>query len=149
MASKESIYIQPGYDSQGREIPDDTPVAMPLGFDRPEDISETIRRLVQNELSAQADERGDETFLEANDFDVEDEDVWVSPYELQPMQEEVPIDQGLPADDDGQGQGSADGGSAPVSGNNGTSEQHMPVNNPPAGQGTGQGSVRESSPPGK
>lgn len=78
------------------EYPDPTPCAMPLGCERPEPLADMIRRLVRNEWSAQAAEAGEETFDEANDFEVdEDPDTGLfSPYELLPLQEERPNDRG-------------------------------------------------------
>lgn len=71
----------------GKEVLDPTPVAIPAGMGKPESLVDTIRRLVRNEISHEAQSQGIESFEEANDFDVEDED-WTSPYELSPMQEE-------------------------------------------------------------
>jgi hypothetical protein len=45
--------------------------------------------MVRNELSRQAASQEMETFDEADDFDVPDEEEWTSPYELSEMQEEV------------------------------------------------------------
>lgn len=75
------------HDDFGREIPDPTPVSIPSGVGRPESLTDTIRRMVRNELSQAAQAAGSETFEEANDFD-EDADDFVSPYELTEMQEE-------------------------------------------------------------
>lgn len=60
-------------NERGHEVPDDTPVAMPVGFRKPESLQDQIRRLVRNELSARAMDQGLETFEEADDFDVEDD----------------------------------------------------------------------------
>lgn len=70
---------------------DPTPVEIPLGLDRPETLEDIVRRFVRHEASIQAEESGHETFQEANDFDVSDEDEFKSPYELSDMQEEYPI----------------------------------------------------------
>lgn len=78
------------YDEQGREILDPTPVAMPVGFKRPPTLDERIRAFVRTELSRQAAEEGNETFEEADDFYVEEEEESpLSRYELTPMQEEA------------------------------------------------------------
>lgn len=76
------------YNEFGEEIPDDTPVEMPLNFTRPLSIQEEIQRSIRTELSRQAVEQGEESFEEADDFDVLDEPELVSQYELLPMQEE-------------------------------------------------------------
>lgn len=65
-------------DERGREIPDPTPVEMPLNFKRPETIQEMIRRLVNVQNS---DELGAETWEEANDFDVDDDVDFNTEYE--------------------------------------------------------------------
>lgn len=74
----------------GKEVLDPTPVAVPAGMGRPESLQETIRRLVRNEVSQVAQKYEMETFEEASDFDVDDEDDYLSPYELTEMQEEQP-----------------------------------------------------------
>jgi len=63
------------YDEKGRELPDDTPVSVPVGFKRPESIHEMIRRYVRSEQFAQkAQQAGVDTEEEANDFDIDDEE---------------------------------------------------------------------------
>lgn len=62
------------FDAQGRELPDPTPVELPLGFKRPESLNDQIRRMIRGEMSAQASAAGNETFEEANDFDVDEDD---------------------------------------------------------------------------
>jgi len=62
---------------------------------RPLSVKEQIQRLLRVELSAQARAQGFETFEEADDFDVEEEDPEPkSPYEV--MKEEVPIAKTMP-----------------------------------------------------
>lgn len=71
-------------DDKGREVVDSTPMAIPVGFQRPESLSETIRRLVRSEeLRRLAERAGAETFEEADDFDVGDDFDPTSPYETQ------------------------------------------------------------------
>lgn len=60
-------------DSKGHEILDGTPMAVPAGFKKPENLAETIQRLVRRGLSEAAAAQGFETFEEAEDFDVPDE----------------------------------------------------------------------------
>lgn len=71
----------------GREILDPTPVARTVGFERPPSMQELIQRYVRTELSRQAGQAGEETFEEADDFDVDDDPELKSPYE---------VDEGLP-----------------------------------------------------
>lgn len=56
----------------GLEYLDPTPVAIPVGAQRPESLAETIRRLVRNDLSINAAQAGLETFEESIDFDIDD-----------------------------------------------------------------------------
>lgn len=67
----------------GQEIPDPKPMALPVGFKRPEPLAETIRRLVHSEQWRMAMERsGAETMTEADDFDIPDDPLDpASPYE--------------------------------------------------------------------
>lgn len=100
------------------EWPDPTPVALPLGAGHEEPLHEMIKRLVREEVSRSAAEVGEETFEEANDFDMPDEEGLTSPYEFTDMQEEV-LDERGRAGDDGdrakEGAGS-DGRGAPAPG---------------------------------
>lgn len=71
-------------DELGREVLDPTPVAIPVGFQKPESLAETIRRLVRTEEFRRAVERqGMETFEEADDFEVGEDYDPSSPYETQ------------------------------------------------------------------
>lgn len=77
------------FDDQGREIPDPTPIEVPLDFNRPLTLQEEIRRFLQIEASYVAQNAGFETFEEADDFDVDEEEVeFVSPYEIMEMSDE-------------------------------------------------------------
>lgn len=69
-------------DKFGHEVLDTTPVARAVSIARPPSIQEQIRRYVQTELSRQAVEAGEESFEEADDFDVGDEPELRSRYEL-------------------------------------------------------------------
>lgn len=66
----------------GCEILDDTPVALPVRFKRPESLVAQVQRLVAGEMSRLAEQAGYESFDEADDFDVGDEDDLRSQYEL-------------------------------------------------------------------
>lgn len=78
------------YNAKGEQIPDNTPVEMPLGYTPPEDLQSMIRRMVTDAAVLAATEAaGIESFEEADDFDVMDEDATeVSGHEFTPMQEE-------------------------------------------------------------
>lgn len=69
-------------DAHGHEIPDPRPMTIPAGFKRPETLAETVKRLVRSEQWAKAmEEAGEETFEEADDFEVGDDYDPSSPYE--------------------------------------------------------------------
>lgn len=75
----------------GIEFLNPTPVAIPIGMERPPSLKEQIQRVLRTELSMQAAAQGEETFEEADDFDVpEDDPDPVSPYEMNEMQYEEP-----------------------------------------------------------
>lgn len=81
------------YNEKGQEIPDPTPVSIPLGYGHPESLESIIARMVGVQISKQAAARGFETFEEADDFDVNDEEVDpLSSHEMTSMEEEVPRD---------------------------------------------------------
>lgn len=79
------------YDERNREILDDTPVSLPIGFRRPPTLQETIRALVRTEVSKRAANEGLETFEEADDFNVGDDYDPTSPWELDYDQESEPL----------------------------------------------------------
>lgn len=74
------------YNERNEEIPDKRPIAVPLGYEVPESLSDMIARMVRTH-SVIAARNGAETFEESDDFDVDDEEM-TSQYELKPMQEE-------------------------------------------------------------
>lgn len=80
------------YDEQGRELPDPTPVEIPVGFSRPESLQDQIKRLIRTELSMDAQAGGFESFEEADDFDVGDDFDPSSPHELDDAQEAAPLE---------------------------------------------------------
>lgn len=80
-------------DPPRKEIPDPTPVEVPIEMkEGPGLVEEMVHRLVDQALSRQAQSHGKETFAQADDFDVPDEEEWRSPYELQDMQEDFPLE---------------------------------------------------------
>lgn len=72
-----------------KEMPDPTPIAIPVRRALPGSIDE-MRRAIREEMSRAAMNAGHETFEEANDFDVPDADELEprSPHEYTEMQEE-------------------------------------------------------------
>jgi len=75
------------YNDKHEEIPDKTPIALPLNYSAPEPLEQMIARLIRQQ-SALAPARGQETFEESDDFDVEDDHELKSPHQFTDMQEE-------------------------------------------------------------
>lgn len=61
-------------DEFGREIPDPTPVELPVGFKQQETIAQMVARLVRKDVSEYAARNDQETFDEADDFTLDEED---------------------------------------------------------------------------
>lgn len=96
------------YDERGRELPDPTPVEVPVHLRRRDGLQDQIRRLIRTELSRQAAAQGMESFEEADDFEVDGEaEDFVTQYEMTEMQEERSMAAPEPkeAGDDGEGEG--------------------------------------------
>lgn len=82
----------PRYDARGRELLDQTPLEMPMQWHRPPTLEEQIKSFVRRELSMRADMAGQETFDEADDFDIDDDPIDPrSPWELNFDQEQYPL----------------------------------------------------------
>lgn len=77
-------------DDRGREILSGEPVAHKVGR-KVESHEDMMRRLIREELSRQAVDDGNESFEEANDFDVGEDYDPSSPYEMSIEQEFGPI----------------------------------------------------------
>lgn len=79
--------------SDRKEEVDDTPVAMPLRFRNmgPLERRDEIRMLIREALSEAANVGGMETFEEADDFNIDDDEPeMVSPYEMIELTPEYP-----------------------------------------------------------
>lgn len=70
------------YDEHGREILDQTPISISVPFQTDRD---RIREMIRREISQHAQDTGMETFEEANDFEVDNDDSYdpSSPWEEQ------------------------------------------------------------------
>lgn len=69
-------------DNLGREIVDGRPMAPPLGYKKTPSIADQVREMVRSEnLRLAAIASGQETFEEADDFDVDDDVDPTSPWE--------------------------------------------------------------------
>lgn len=78
------------FDQNGHEVPDNTPVEIPLGAARPESLAEMVRRMVRTQVSMLAQNEGIETFEEASDFEIEDDDAELRLTAYEEMADEVP-----------------------------------------------------------
>jgi len=70
------------FNDKGQEVPDPIPVAVPHNWARPLSLAEQIQRFVRTELSARAAQTEQETFEEADDFDVDEDPDPLSQYEI-------------------------------------------------------------------
>lgn len=68
-------------DEFGAEVLDDTPVALPVRFKRPQNLIDQVREVIHQE-GLRAQDAGYESFEEADDFDVDDDPELKSPYEV-------------------------------------------------------------------
>lgn len=78
------------FDQLGREIPDNTPVHIPPHLARGISRHEEMKAYIRSELSRLAAEEGEETFEEADDFDVDEDPEPFSQYEIQDAAPEWP-----------------------------------------------------------
>lgn len=69
---------RPRLDERGAEVLDDTPVTLPVRYQRGENITERVQRMVEETISRRAGQMGLETADEANDFYVEGDDYFPS-----------------------------------------------------------------------
>lgn len=77
-----------------RESPDKTPVDIPVNLRGEPSLGDQIRELISRELSRRAKASGRESFEEADDFNVSEQDLddMLSPYELKEMEDEEPAE---------------------------------------------------------
>jgi len=73
----------PVQDEKGHEIPDPTPVALPVMTKKPLPLAEQVARLVRSAAWNNALNPDAETFAEADDFDVDDDFDPRTPYETE------------------------------------------------------------------
>lgn len=73
--------MKPTLDQFGREVGSDETLTLPTGFKRPETLAEQVQRLVRTSVSAYAEANGQETFEESEDFDVDDDFDFRTPFE--------------------------------------------------------------------
>lgn len=74
------------------EIPDSTPVELPIGYKEPESLEQVIARMIYAADFQKAREvHGVESIEESDDFDVEEDPDFTSEHEMSVMQEESPL----------------------------------------------------------
>lgn len=83
------------------------PVEVPVGFKEPPSLVDEIRRFVRIELSREANERGFESFEEANDLEFSDDDDFSSAHELTEDQEMAMMAVARSSRDNGDSDGSS------------------------------------------
>lgn len=80
------------YNELGQELPDPTPLEVPLGVKRPASLQEQIQAMIRSAVSSAAERNGHETFEEANDFEIDDDDFTdqMTEHEFRTMKVEIP-----------------------------------------------------------
>lgn len=75
------VHVPPGSSVyvDGAQLCDPTPVELPLGFEHPESLESMMIRMIRQVSRGQAD-IGEESLDDANDFDVDEEDVLEDTY---------------------------------------------------------------------
>ncbi len=72
-----------------KEYLDPTPIEIPVAFQQAEPLRDSIKRMVREEFSVAAKSSEMETFEEADDFNMsDDEEDFLSPYEIVEMADE-------------------------------------------------------------
>lgn len=74
MAERREIPLREGFDEFGRELPDPTPMEVPVSYCQGPTLKETIQRMMHHEMLRQrADAEGFDSFEEGDDFEIEDD----------------------------------------------------------------------------
>jgi hypothetical protein len=69
-------------DERGREILNTEPLKIPTRLRRPATIQEQIQSAIRNQVSLDAMKKGHESFEDAEDFDVPEDEIISTPYEM-------------------------------------------------------------------
>lgn len=69
------------YNEKGEEILDPRPLEVPVGFEKPASLEELVRLFMSGEVQRQLSDGGVESFEDADDFDVEDEEELEAPWQ--------------------------------------------------------------------
>lgn len=71
---EDGVQVSSGQNEFGQEMPDPVPMAVPVGYNQSPTLADMIKRMVRNQLLAQAANAEDiDTFEEAEDFEIEDD----------------------------------------------------------------------------
>lgn len=74
LLNEDGEIVSSGQDEHGRELPDGTPMALPVGMSHHATLADMIRRMIHHQkLAEAAAAEGFDTPEEADDFDVEDD----------------------------------------------------------------------------
>lgn len=74
LTNEDGEIVSSGQNDVGQEMPDPTPMALPLGMSHHATLADMIQRMLRHQLMAQAaTEEGFDTFEEGEDFDIEDD----------------------------------------------------------------------------
>ncbi len=74
--------------TDGKEYNDNIPVELPIGYEKPLTLKEDMMRFIREEVSSAADRQGVETFDDADDFNLLDEEEPLSEYEFAELQDD-------------------------------------------------------------
>lgn len=80
------------FDEHGREVLDLRPVDAPTGLRAGLSLQDEIKRYVRAEISRRAADTGMETWEEANDFDIDEDELLDSAYTVRDMLPDGPRD---------------------------------------------------------
>lgn len=69
----ESVAGKSRLNDKGQEVLNDAPVTLPVRYQRGDNITERVQRMVEETISRRAEMAGLETLDDANDFDVGDD----------------------------------------------------------------------------
>lgn len=84
------------YIPDGKEHLDLTPLEIPIGFQQPPSLQDEMRRFIREEFGRVAESSEQETFEEADDFDIDEDPDPFSAYEMVDMIEEEPLETDSP-----------------------------------------------------
>ena len=73
---------------EDREIPDPRPLEAAISTESPLSLRDEMKRFIRQEFSRQAEVQGEESIEDADDFDIEDDDMLYSPHEYKELQDD-------------------------------------------------------------